>query len=71
MVKFKNFMFNVFGVSFHIGVIYLVIKGILTDFKGNFRIDWALGIMCTFLIFLVIVGGRFLFKLRSTRKVFR
>lgn len=65
MVKFKNFMFNVFGVSFHIGVIYLlylVIKGILTDFRGNFRIDWALGIMCTFLIFLVIVGGRFLFK---------
>ena len=65
MVKFKNFMFNVFGVSFHIGVIYLlylVIKGILTDFKGNFRIDWALGIMCIFLIFLVIVGGRFLFK---------
>jgi hypothetical protein len=65
MVKFKNFMFNVFGISFHIGVVYLLylaIHGILTDSKDNFRIDWPLGIMSVFLIFLVLVGGRYFFK---------
>jgi hypothetical protein len=62
-------MFNVFGISFHIGVVYLLylaIHGILTDFKGNFRIDWALGIMSVFLIFLVLVGGRYFFKFVDT-----
>lgn len=65
MVKFKSFMFNVFGISFHIGVVYilyLAIHGLLTDSKGNFRLDWPLGIMSTLLIFLVLVGGRYFFK---------
>lgn len=69
MVKFKNFMFNVFGISFHIGVVYLLylaIHGILTDSKDNFRIDWPLGIMSVFLIFLVLVGGRYFFKFIDT-----
>lgn len=65
MVKFKNFMFNVFGISLHIGVVYLLylsLHGLLTDSKDNFRIDWALTIMSVFLIFFVIVGGRYFFK---------
>lgn len=65
MVKFKNFMFNVFGISFHLGVLYLLylsLHGLLTDFKGNFRLDWPLGIFSVCLIFLVIVGGRHLFR---------
>jgi hypothetical protein len=58
-------MFNVFGISLHIGVVYLLyltIHGILTDVKGNFRIDWPLGILCVFLIFFVLVVGRYFFK---------
>lgn len=65
MVKFKNFMFNVFGVSFHIGVVYLLylmIHAILTDVKGNFRIDWPSGMMSVFIIGLVLIGGRYLFQ---------
>jgi len=65
MVKFKSFMFNVFGISFHFSVLYLLylsIHGLLTDFKGNFRLDWPLGIMSVVLIFLVLVGGRYFFK---------
>ena len=65
MVKFKNFMFNVFGISFHLGVVYLLylmLHNLLTDVKGNFRFDWVLCIMSAFLIFLVIVGGRYFFK---------
>jgi hypothetical protein len=62
-------MFNVFGISFHFGVLYLLylsIHGLLTDIKGNFRLDWPLGIFSVCLIFLVIVGGRYFFKFIDT-----
>jgi hypothetical protein len=62
-------MFNVFGILFHIGVLYLLylsIHGLLTDSKDNFRIDWALGIFSVCLIFLVLVGGRYFFKFIDT-----
>lgn len=65
MVKFKNFMFNVFGISFHFGVLYLLylmIHGILTDFKGNFRLDWPLAIISSLIIFIVLVGGKHFFR---------
>lgn len=65
MVKFKNFMFNVFGISLHLGVVYLLflaIRGILTDVKDNFRIDWPSGMMSVFIIGVVLIGGRYLFQ---------
>lgn len=65
MVKFKNFMFNIFGIFLHTGIIYLLyiaIMGILTDFNGEFRIDWPHGILSGFLISLVLIGGRYLFR---------
>ena len=65
MVKFKNFVFNLSGVLLHVGVLYLLylsIHGILTDSKGNFIIDWPLGIISTFIILFVIIGGYQFFK---------
>jgi hypothetical protein len=58
-------MFNVFGISFHLGVVYLLylmIHVILTDVKDNFRIDWPSGMMSVFIIGVVLIGGRYLFQ---------
>ena len=65
MVKFKNFMFNVIAILFHIGIIYLLylsVDAILTDSKDNFRINWALGIFSGFIIGVVLIGGRYFLR---------
>lgn len=65
MTKFKSFMFNIIAISFHILVLYLLylsIHSILTDSKDNFRINWTLGIISGFIIGLVTIGGRYLFR---------
>ena len=65
MVKFRNFMFNVFGISLHISVIallYLLIHAVLTDYKGNFRINWQLGIMSVIITVVILIGSRLLFR---------
>src|SRR6476620_11547129 len=65
MTKFKSFMFNIIAIAFHMAILYLLyisVHAILTDSHNNFRIDWPLGLLSGFIIGLVTLGGRYLFR---------